>query len=449
VAGTLTTETTPQLDDDELFTDLALEGCVFHALPDLLLLSAVSSEEFYQRRLHILLTDFLALMPLRIKELRNRADEAARNKLMHEQEGIQYAVPSGGQHFGQLLLTLGTLYAGDPLELGLSAAFWCPLDSASGVTAGTELVGGSSRHLPAKQVALYKFVRLAGDLLMPSLFIPYVRMLAGLADNPVAAPHCFSLLKVNSAGGGGSSNVSLDHFFFSLAQYHQNLRQETAPSSAAAASALGLDHPIYRTKPLTRGISPQEVEGLAAVLDLVTVLAQHSDLVRLSLAEHPNWALVPTILGLLGCAVPCTIKSRLMLLLAALARSPDLVHPLWLAVEQAQLLSGPNGSSSNGRAGGMAGELEEVETRAEEFPLTRAFIQLLDRLTDVEIPSGLGAGTRAPCGILPYLNFVQDAVFLRFSTRTYRNPAEKWEVAAACLSKYLLYPLFIVRGIVT
>jgi hypothetical protein len=68
VAGTLTTETTPQLDDDELFVDLSLEGgsSVFHALPELLL-PAAHSEEFYLRRLHTLITDFLTLMPLRIK----------------------------------------------------------------------------------------------------------------------------------------------------------------------------------------------------------------------------------------------------------------------------------------------------------------------------------------------------------------------------------------------
>ena len=70
-----------------------------------------------------------------------------------------------------------------------------------------------SRHTPAKQIALYKFVRLAGDLLMPSLFVPYVQMLAGLADSPASAVHCFNLLKMNCNGGANSSNVSLDHFF--------------------------------------------------------------------------------------------------------------------------------------------------------------------------------------------------------------------------------------------
>ena len=133
-------------------------------------------------------------MPLKIKELRNRADDSARNAVMHEQEGVQYTVPLAGQHFSQLLVTISSLYAGDKLDLGLADLYWC----------STELA--DTRHCPAKQVALYKFVRLAGDLLMPSLYVPYINMLAGLADTPRAAVHCFSLLKQNSAG---SSTVSL------------------------------------------------------------------------------------------------------------------------------------------------------------------------------------------------------------------------------------------------
>ena len=54
-------------------------------------------------------------MPLKIKELRNRADDAARNKMMHEQEGIQYNIPPAGQHFQQLLLTV----AGNILYIGV------------------------------------------------------------------------------------------------------------------------------------------------------------------------------------------------------------------------------------------------------------------------------------------------------------------------------------------
>lgn len=119
--------------------------------------------------------------------------------------------------------------------------------------------------------------------------------------------------------------------------------------------------------------------------------------------------------------------SRLVLLLAALAKSADNVHTIWQHIETQQLIGGQGGKP------GLTEELEEIETRFEEFPLTRAFIELLDRLTDVEIPGNLGAGTRQP-GLIPYMNFVQESVLLKFSTRTYKDPAEKWEVASLCLT---------------
>jgi len=395
------------LEEDEMFMDLALEGKVFHNIPSLVLsCTSFNKEEFYQRRLHTILTDFLTLMPLKIKELRNRADDSARNALMHEQEGIQYTPPLAGQHFSHILGTVSHLYTGDTLELALADHYWCPTES-SGAT--------DSRHCPAKQVALYKFVRLAGDLLMPSLYVPYVQMLTGLADTPTAAPHCFSLLKLN---GSGSSNVSLDHFFSSLSQYHSNLQQTAHPT--------GPDHTIYRTVPLNKGISPQEIAGLSSVLDLVTVLANRSEQARIAMAEHPGWSVVPTVLGLLGCSVPTQVKAKLVGFLAALAKTADIVHPMWQAVESAQLVA------SLGSRPGLVGELEEIETRAEEFPLTRSFLTLLDKLTDVEIPGALGAGSRQP-GFLPYLAFIQDHVLLKFHSRTYKNQAEKWEVAASCL----------------
>ena len=243
------------LEEDEMFVDMALENKVFHLVPGLVFsASSFAKEEFYQRRMHTIVTDFLTLMPLKIKELRNRADDSARNAVMHEQEGISYNVPLAGQHFGQLLVLISQLYTGDPLDTCLADVYWCQ----------------DTTHVSdPKQVALYKFVRLAGDLLMPSLYVPYINMLAGLADTPKAAVQCFSLLKQNSAAG--TSTVSLDHFFASLSQYYSNLGQFGQTSARP-------DMTIYRgSQPHTRGISPQEIAGLSSVMDLVTVLASRSE----------------------------------------------------------------------------------------------------------------------------------------------------------------------------
>lgn len=47
-----------------------------------------------------------------------------------------------------------------------------------------------------------------GDLLPPTIYIPYLKMLQGLANGPQCAHYCFSLLKVNgSSHGKGSLHV--------------------------------------------------------------------------------------------------------------------------------------------------------------------------------------------------------------------------------------------------
>ena len=70
------------VEDDEVVMDLALDDRVFHHLPPFVLANrALRTEEFYLRRLHQMLTDFVVLMPLKVKELRNRADDAARNNM--------------------------------------------------------------------------------------------------------------------------------------------------------------------------------------------------------------------------------------------------------------------------------------------------------------------------------------------------------------------------------
>lgn len=75
-------------------------------------------------------------------------------------------------------------------------------------------------------------------------------------------------------------------------------------------------------------------------------------------------------------------------------------------------------------SGGIQVELNEIESRNEEYPVTRGFLTFLSQLTDTPVPAALGAGLRAP-GFEPYLQYVVDDVFLRFGTRAYKNTAEK------------------------
>ena len=69
-------------------------------------------------------------------------------------------------------------------------------------------------------------------------------------------------------------------------------------------------------------------------------------------------------------------------------------------------------------------EIEEVESRNEEYPMLLAFLELMSALIDSPVPSKLGAGFRVP-GFEPYLDFVRDSVLLKFASRAYKRPADK------------------------
>ena len=118
--------------------------------------------------------------------------------------------------------------------------------------------------------------------------------------------------------------------------------------------------------------------------------------------------------------MPC-FKAKLLNVLRSLAKSVEVSGVIWQHLE------------AGGAASGFNSELENVETRNEEYPMTESFLQLVDGLLETGgIPLNLGQGTRKP-GFEPYLDLIRDAIFLRFNTRNYKRTGEKWTLAAGCL----------------
>ncbi|XP_052008262.1 nuclear pore complex protein Nup205 isoform X2 [Xyrauchen texanus] len=412
---------------DEALADQALLGGVFLFLTEGILGSdGFSHEEFYTRRLHSLITDFLALMPMKVKQLRNRADEDARLVHMALQMGSE-SPSSLRKDLDHLMILIGEFYRKDPFGLELALEFWCSSESLQHTSFTGSFLGVALQRPPHKQVVLSKFVRQMGDLLPATLYIPYLRMLRGLANGPQCSHYCFSLLKTNGAphgenrqGGVSSSLVSWEHFFHSLMLYHENLRRDM-PS---------VDSTQYRHPPI-RGITQRELEGLTAFLQLLTTIITWSENARLALCEHPQWTPVVVMLGLLQCSVQPVLKAQILHVLAAFGKSPEIAASLWQSLEYTQILQTVKAPGQK-QAAGIEVELNEIESSCEEYPLTRAFCHLISTLVESALPVNLGAGLRAP-GFQPYLDFLRDSVFLAFPTRAYRRPAEKWEVAEAVL----------------
>ncbi|XP_019370536.1 PREDICTED: nuclear pore complex protein Nup205 [Gavialis gangeticus] len=414
---------------DEAMAELAIADNVFLFLTE----SVVGSDNFYQeefyiRKIHNLVTDFLALMPMKVKQLRNRADEDARMIHMSVQMGNEPPI-SLRRDLEHLMLLIAELYRKDPFNLELALEYWCPSEPLQSSTIMGSYLGVAHQRPPQRQVVLSKFVRQMGDLLPPTIYIPYLKMLWGLASGPQCAHYCFSLLKVNGSShaeniqGAGGSPVSWEHFFHSLMLYHEHLRKDL-PSA---------DSVQYRHLPL-RGITQKEQDGLIAFLQLTTTIVKWSENARLALCEHPQWTPIVVILGLLQCSIPPILKAELLETLTAFGKSPEIAASLWQSLEYTQILQTVR-TPGQRQAIGIEVELNEIESRCEEYPLTRAFCRLISTLVESSFPSNLGAGLRPP-GFDPYLQFLRDSVFLRFRTRAYRRAAEKWEVAEVVLEVF-------------
>lgn len=399
------------IEQEDFFVGTAIDMKVFNFLNNVYLESEVIfKERFYYYRIHNMLTDFIVLLQNKVKELRMRADEAARTLQAYAQEGLD-APPNLPRNFEQFMYCISKLYSQDKLKLELMLEYWCPAE----ITPSQAY----SYRTPPRSVSLFKFVRLAGDMIPPSLFNPYLTMLSGLASHTQAARYCFNMLKQN--GPGQSSTLSWDHFFGSIARYLNNLRQE-APAQSDT---------VYRHRNFARGITPQEIQGLHSVLLLIRTIAEYDDFSRIALCEHPAWAPLSVLLGLISCSVPIPLKSALLSTLAALSKSPETAAQMWNNLEASQILvTIPSTSSYQPR--GIQTELDEIESRMEEYPMTRGLLELLNVLTDSGIPRTLGAGPRKP-GFDPYLTFIINSVFLKFYTRAYKNLEEKWHVAKLCL----------------
>uniref|UniRef100_A0A8C4NM45 Nucleoporin 205 n=1 Tax=Eptatretus burgeri TaxID=7764 RepID=A0A8C4NM45_EPTBU len=403
------------IEADEALLDLALSGGVFLFLRESVIITeAFYQDEFYIRRVHALITDFIALMPLKVKQLRNRADEEARIMVMNVQMGSE--IPQGCCDLEQLMMLAGELYSKDPFGLELALDFWCPVEPLQGPGEMGSFLSIYQPRPMSKEVS--------------GIAIQLHKVLILASDDPAHMPvlHNNSCPSIQGMRGG---IVSWEHFFHSLHAYHDHLKREV-PS---------VDTRPFRTQPAAapKTIIPRELEGLRAVLKLTATIAQQCESARLFLYEHPQWMLVVTVLGLMQCSIPPLLKAELLNTISAFAGTTEIATSLWQAIEMAQILEtvkAPNIRPSTG----IEMELNEIESWLEEYPMTRAFCGLLSALIHVCVPENLGAGLRTP-GFEPYLTFIRDSVFVKFPSRAYHDPAEKWQVAELTLEIFqkLLY----------
>lgn len=171
---------------------------------------------------------------------------------------------------------------------------------------------------------------------------------------------------------------------------------------------------------------------MRAVLKVIRSVAIYDDVARIALCQHPTWSTLNVLTGLVTCSCDINLKSDLLLTLSALGKSKETALQLWNILEASQIIQTIPSTNQLSSNGGIESELEQIESRNETYPLTQAILELLYTLTTTAVPKNLGAGPRVP-GLDPYFTFILNKVFLRFYDRSYKNPAEKWNVAEKCL----------------
>ncbi|XP_026804036.1 nuclear pore complex protein Nup205 [Rhopalosiphum maidis] len=374
--------------------------------------------EFMIKKFHQLITEFIVMMPHTVKEIRNKSDEIAHTILIYYQEGLEPPT-SEENHFEQLLMLMAALYAKDPLELNLNLDYWPPSREQ------LKTIKMSSFLTTQKfQASLYRFICQTGDMLPHMLFVPYLNMLSSLATSETGAENVFNHFHSNAT----NSNLTWDHFFKTFLRYYTNLRQENIPPTDT----------VYK-RGHQKGITALEIQGLQAVLKLIRNVADQSMKSKVTFVDRSEWETLPVLLGLVSCPVRISLKADLILTLSTLVKPPPSIIAInfWQTLEASQIIvTVPTISSYQSR--GIMAELDDLEPRNEEYPLTISLLKLLSTLTEQPVPNLLGSNTRTP-GFDPYLNFVLHNIFLKCLSRGYKKQNEKWEVSGLCLELALKF----------
>ncbi|XP_017055499.1 nuclear pore complex protein Nup205 [Drosophila ficusphila] len=420
------------INRDEILIDEALGAQVFGFFYRLLLeKDLVYSTEFIYRRVHLLITDFIDFMHAKVSELRGRADESARTIISFLNEGLE-PPPNLDSNFEQLMLCVAKLYGDPRVTIKLCNEYWGPSDPSGG-SFGVALPNAFKNT--SRSVSLFKFISLASELLPQTLFKSYVKMIAGLTRTEFSARCAFNMLKLSQVTTGTYA-VSWDHFFHTLANYYNLMRNDFNTSISSGGEM------IYRNRSTPRNITQRESEHLVAVMQLIQAVAEHDEISRIMICEQANWQPPQVLLGLVACSTPLPLKAEILFTLAALAKSKETSRAIWSHLEDSQIIP-TIPVSRNFAQCSLAEEIEQNECRLEQYKLTRGILQLLYTLMTENMPKNLGVGPRRP-GYDAYLNFVLESVLLKFYNRAYKDPAEKWQVGSQCL-KLLYYLLATYR----
>lgn len=153
----------------------------------------------------------------------------------------------------------------------------------------------------------------------------------------------------------------------------------------------------------------------------------------------------PDLLGLIASPIPKEFKVALIDCCAAFAKTaPSTALALW---DKLELLlpslnrSGVPTTNLTGWNSGIIADLGDLEPRAQEYPVTISFINMLNNVLEhiaqycmLQSPHLQHSVSLETC-----INLVTNIVFLRVNSRQFNKAEEKWTILTLCINTYYLF----------
>ncbi|KAF9427738.1 hypothetical protein BGZ76_002209 [Entomortierella beljakovae] len=314
------------------------------------------------------------------------------------------------------------------------------------------------RFWPNNDDRLYRFLKWGADC--KNTARSFFDMLGSLATGTQCAHYAYEFLKSNG-GRYGTQSSTTPNTLCSWGKLFEAIEFYTKRLNADVSAGGQVEK-----------IQPEEEALLKAFLHLLGVVAQYSAVARSAMNDTKQYQVIHSLFRFFICPISVDLKASILDSISAFATpsvtGSENANLVWEYLEQARILpksyispspeqtvpttDGTPITASASRKeqenmdSGIGYDIEEIEAANETFPETIAFARLLGSLIQVplnpeelltggspSIPSQLGSNYRQP-GVIPYVSFVLDMIFVKALNRSYRVSSEKWKVIDACLS---------------
>ncbi|OWA50542.1 putative Nuclear pore complex protein Nup205 [Hypsibius exemplaris] len=218
--------------------------------------------------------------------------------------------------------------------------------------------------------------------------------------------------------------LSYDNFFRALAGFHEKLNRGSGSSHG------------WRMRPASEPeeCTPADFDTFDALIEIVGKIAEYDEHARVQIANNPELDHpLQLLVVLVSCAIPTTMKATVLRTLAAFAKPSQSSVGTAVAIWQymGHILET---LTVTGPMQGLKQEMEDVEVKFREYPVTKAIILLISRIFE-----GVTSQSMAP-EILQqfqdFTNYVYEAVFLKADLRSFSTPQEHLDVLIACLTLF-------------